>query len=88
MAEITYRRQQHAAHYSEHHPTRGHDLEVWDAQQTWTDPHPEGVPADAEKHSGYLDNAHRPHVLFVRTAPLTGTCARCEGRLFPPEMKP
>lgn len=73
---MIYRRAQHAGHYG-HGPDSGHDLESWSVAQGWSDARPAGVPADAEKHSGYLANGVQ-HVVYVRRAPLTGTCKRCE----------
>lgn len=69
----------HAAHYDNHHPDVGHDLEWWDSMLPFYDaPKPRDVPANAERHSGYVDREGVQHVMFCRTAPLTGTCPRCE----------
>lgn len=75
-AAVTYRRVPHAAHYGA--ANTGHDLEQWDVAQPFAAPHPDAVPADAEKHSGYIARDGKAHTLFVRRAPLTGTCPRCE----------
>ncbi len=77
--KYTYTRGQHAAHYS-HHPDVGHDLETWDCVLPKFDsPRPDQVPADAERHSGWYDGHHgEQHVLFVRRAPMTGSCPRCD----------
>lgn len=70
-------RAQHAAHYGFGHPAKGHDLEWWDYAQTERLPVPEGVPTDAEYHSGYLVG-DRQWWHYVRRAPLSGpACARC-----------
>jgi hypothetical protein len=74
---VIYSRRPHAAHYAYDHPARGHDLEQWDVTQPFHHARPDGVPWDAEKHSGYVDDAGRAHTLFTRPAPLTGTCDRC-----------
>lgn len=74
MASV-YRRAQHAAHYGN---GTGHDLESWDVEQPfWTSPRPDDVPADAEKHSGYVEGGVQ-HFVYVRRAPLTGpACPLC-----------
>lgn len=72
-----YTRTPHAAHYE---GGGGHDLEIWDAVREWNDPRPACVPADAERHHGYLDDQKQQHVVFTRTAPLSGSCPRCEAR--------
>lgn len=84
IASVTYRRIPHAAHY-EGQQGKGHDLEQWDvvgdvarSPRTGHPVAPVEVPRDAEYHSGYQQDGVQ-HWLFVRTAPLTGTCARCEG---------
>lgn len=86
---IRYSRIQHAAHYAYGfvHPERGqgHDLEQWDAAEedcqrgprTGNPMRPEGVPVGAEYHSGYRDAEGKQRYLFVKPAPLTGTCPRC-----------
>ncbi|MBP7551774.1 MAG: hypothetical protein KA761_15890 [Gemmatimonadaceae bacterium] len=61
-------------------PGKGHDLESWDVVQSYRDPRPSDIPADAEKRHGYLDEAGRQHFVYVRTAPLTGTCVLCAAR--------
>jgi hypothetical protein len=84
MVTVTYRRAKHAAHYDYSHPAKGHDLEQWDVAgdlphepRTGNPIAPPEVPRDAEYHSGYLARDGVQHWLFVRTAPLTGTCVRC-----------
>lgn len=77
---ITYRRAEHAAHYHPANAAKGHDLESWDVagdlpRGRYGDPvRPEGVPASAEYHSGYIDADGVQHWFFVRRAPLSGTC--------------
>jgi hypothetical protein len=84
---ITYRRIQHAAHYeAPGQGAKGHDLEQWDALDAGQikrgrsgDPVvPDGVPADAEYHCGYIDRDGRQHWLYTRRSPMTGTCERCQ----------
>ena len=84
MSLVTYRRVQHAAHYS-NHPMKGHDLEQWDVEgnlqrgdRTGKPIAPDGVPNDAQYHSGYRTGEGVQHWVFVRVAPMTGTCRRCE----------
>ena len=81
MADIVieYLRGRHAAHYLGSKPghPQGHDLESWVVNQPFSADRPEGVPADAEKHSGFLVNGVA-HTRFVRIAPLSpGFCPRC-----------
>jgi hypothetical protein len=71
---ITYSRAKHAGHYA---GGGGHDLESWDVVSP-TRFHRDGVPNDAEYHSGYLKDGIQ-YWRFVRCAPLSeGTCAMCE----------
>ena len=81
---VTYRRIHHAAHYEAPPSKFGHDLEQWDVvgdlsrgQRTGDPVAPSVVPCDAEYHSGYLDNGMVQHHVFVRRAPLTGSCHHC-----------
>lgn len=71
-----YRRCHHAAHTG---PGRqGWDLEQWTVAQAWAAPRPADVPADAEKHSGFVEDGVQ-HVVFTRRAPLgAGPCTRCD----------
>ncbi len=82
---VTYRRIQHAAHYSYRHPAVGHDLEQWDVMGLSMPVHPSGVPMGATYHSGYLDRDGQQHYVFTRIAPLSpGRCAQCPiDRMFP-----
>jgi hypothetical protein len=83
MNQISYRRVQHAAHYGYSHPAKGHDLEQWDVVaelargvRSGHPVAPAEVPADAEYHSGYRRDGVQ-HWIFVRRAPLTGSCPHC-----------
>ena len=77
---VSFRRFPHATHYQ---GGGGHDLEQWDVIGELPRGHggnrvaPSDVPRNAEYHSGYLDDAKVQHWLFVRRAPLTGSCSRC-----------
>lgn len=75
----TYKRVQHAAHYS-FKPVTGHDLETWTIAASSVTAAREqagdALPRDAKYHSGYLDKGVQ-YWMFVRTAPLTGTCDQC-----------
>ena len=82
MTEVTFRVCRHAAHYGYSHPARGHDLHQWDAKQAFGEPRPDGVPRDAEKHSGYIDSDGNAHTIFVKTAPLSdGECPMCKHKV-------
>jgi hypothetical protein len=74
---VTYSREPHAAHYAYDHPKRGHDLERWSYAQERRLPVPVGVPRNAEYHSGFMRDGMQ-HWTYVRTAPLTGSCAFCD----------
>jgi hypothetical protein len=78
-AAVAYHRAPHAAHSTPpgaSEPT-GWDLESWSAPGTPRDPRPEGVPIDAEYHSGYVESGVQ-HAVYVRRAPLSpGYCERC-----------
>ena len=71
----TYRRVSHAAHTGN---GTGWDLEQWDVIQTSYDaPTPAGIPADAERHHGYVDGKVQ-HVVYSRRAPFSPErCASC-----------
>ena len=82
---VTYRRIQHAGHYAAPPTDQGHDLEQWDVAgelprgpRTGDPVAPPEVPRDAGYHSGYRSGGVQ-HWVFVRRAPLTGSCPRCGG---------
>jgi hypothetical protein len=81
MADVTYTREAHAAHcFFTGRPL--HDLERWEVQQAWSDPKPAGVPLDAEKDVGFLDQDGAQHVVFTRLAPASerAECPSCQRR--------
>lgn len=81
MSAVTYARIPHAAHYP--HIGGGHDLEQWTYAQPERLPVPEGVPADAEYHSGSRSEGVQSWH-YVRTAPLSpGICERCPAAVTP-----
>lgn len=77
MVAVQYTRVRHAAHYGYNHPAKGHDLERWEFVAN-DNVRPEGVPVDAEYHCGFLEGGVQRWV-YVRVAPLSGTCPRCGG---------
>lgn len=68
-----YIRAQHAGHYT-NGPDVGHDLEIWEVEG---EKDRTGIPTDAEYHSGSLNRGVQTW-RYVRRAPMTGTCARCD----------
>lgn len=70
-----YGRERHAAHTG---PGAGWDLDRWDYAAPATLSVPEGIPADAEYHHGYLDTEGVQHWVYYRRAPFSsGRCVFC-----------
>lgn len=88
-AGVTYRRIPHAAHYSYGDSRVGHDLEQWDSPDvgrhtgSGSPKRADGVPVDAQYHSGYIAKDGAQRWVFVRRAPLSEapTCLYCTNKL-------
>ena len=69
-----YGRERHAAHTG---LGTGWDLDRWTYAAPTRLPTPEGVPADAEYHHGFVEGGVQ-HWVYYRKAPLSpGRCATC-----------
>jgi hypothetical protein len=82
MANVAYTRHLHAAHCA-YTGKPLHDIENWTVPGLWTDARPESVPADAQKHHGFI-KAGVQFVVWSRTAmPSPAPCSRvCRGDVF------
>lgn len=77
---VAYQRIEHAGHYGRGIDgiVCGHDLEQWDVAAPVRPLRPDGVPVDAEYHSGYVKDGVQ-HWLFIRVAALSpGECDWCK----------
>lgn len=53
------------------------DLESYHVVSAWGDPRPQGVPSDAERHSGYIQDGRQIVIWTRRLPPRHETCSRC-----------